>query len=303
MKKYRVMFPKNVTNSKGTHRFLCSLYNEFKYISNTKIYIDFSNTKWIEPNLMSILGLVLVKISSQKNKIYFSYMNPYIIELFRKYGFLRKLKKPLNIPQNYIVYKTFNGNDDELFRKYLYDQFKEIKSYESIDILINRLVEVFVNVKMHARKRIMRNRYKNKEIYCNGYYNKNKNYLIFSIANNGRTFKETISNHLNYETDKEVNFITWSIKQSNSTRQDSPGGLGLFLLNDFIKESNGELIILSGKGYYNLNKNLVIAEDFKVEYPGTAITVKVPISYLINFKAEKLQLKSFSLEDLVMEEY
>lgn len=300
MNEYRILFPKNITNSKSTHRFFCYFYNEFKNLSNIKINIDFRNTKWIEPNLMAILGLLLIKISSKKNNIFFSRMNFYIIKLFHKYGFLRKLKKPANIPQNYIVYRTFNGNDDEIFRNYLYEQFSELNIYGSIDILINRLVEIFVNVKMHARKRITQNRYKSKEIYCNGYYNKNKNYIIFSIANNGRTFKETISNNLKYESDKEFNFITWAIKQSNSTRQGSPGGLGLFLLNEFVKESNGELVILSGKGYYNLNKNQVITEDFKAEYPGTSITVKIPISYLKNFKAKKLNLKSFGLEELLM---
>lgn len=303
MKKHIFLFPKNITDSKSSHKFLCVFYNDCKDICNKEIYINFYNTKWVEPNLISVLGLILIKISSRRNKIYFTHMSPSIIELFYKYGFFRKLNKPPEIPQNYIVYKTFNGDDVEGFREYLYDQFKDIKSYKSIDILINRLIEVFINVKMHARNRVNRNRYKAKEIFCNGYYNSTKNYITFSISNNGRTFKETISSHLNYEMDKEFNFIIWAIKQSNSTRKNSPGGLGLYLLNDFIKDFNGELTILSGKGYYNLNKNKITKEDFGLGYPGTAITIKIPIKYLKNFKTENLKITSFGLKDLLLEEY
>ncbi|MCR3760328.1 hypothetical protein KYB31_15215 [Clostridium felsineum] len=293
--------PKIVKSQKSIYKYLCVLWNTFRNYKKCEIIIDFSSTRWIEPNMIAVLGLILVKLKSNKNKIVLRNLRLSIKELLVKYEFIEPVDD-LVIPENYIKYRTFNGDSNDDFRQYLEKQLKNIKDLETIGLLISRLMEIFVNVKMHARKNTIKSKYRDKEIFSSGYYNRYNNYVIFTIANNGMNFSQNISKRLNYDMKNECDFIDWALKKSNTTRINSPGGLGLFLLEDLIKIYDGELIILSGKGFYCEKKFQIEKEDFSLMFPGTVITIKIPI---ISINTNEFLKKDtiYNITDLIMEEF
>lgn len=298
------LMPRYIVDQKGIYEFITIIYSTFKDISNSSIVLDCSRTRYIDPNLMAPLGLVLTKLKSKSNEIFFSGMKPNFKDILIKYGFLvlNKIPNP-NVPQNYIKYETFNGDDNDGFQLYLKEQLSEICNYEVISSLTTHIMEIFINVKMHARHNEAFSRFKTKEIFTSGFYNKREDFVIFSIANNGQTFIENITSNLNYSFSSEVEYIKWALVEKNTSTKDRPGGLGLAMIKDLVKECTGDLFILSGKGYYqysydaNLKAFSEITTDFSSPFPGTVITIKLPIQFIqiydscygnINFTIEEL---------------
>lgn len=301
--------PRRIINSKGVYNFINLIWKTYKNKTNQTIYLDFKMTKVIEPNMMAALGMVLTKIKSNKNKIFFRNLSEAMRNLLIQNGFVSNNNYLNNeIPQNYISYMNFSGDDNNNFREYILLQLKEIKSSEIIGLLISRIMEIFVNVKMHARYKISKNRFGDKEIFSSGAYYKEENYLIFSIVNNGLTFAENIRSiiDLNYITESE--YIKWAMQKSNTTREtacEGPGGLGLYLLLDLIKDCNGKIIIVSGKGFYRADGDKDIpyeVSDLDCEFPGTVVTVKVPIND-IEVNNEFNYNNEFNIYDLLKEEF
>lgn len=278
--------PKNITNTKGIYEFINLLWATCKTKSNSTIILDCSKTRSMNLNIMAPLGLVLTKIKSNKNKVYFRNLNKDIKNRLLKAGFIgENIKLEQDISQNCIKYKSFSGDENNLFRDYIMSQLSDIKDSEVISVLISRIMEIFINVKMHARIKD-KSRYGNKEVFSGGEYYKDKNYIVFSVANNGLTLKDNIEGFLKIKLQRECDYIKWSLKESNSTREtrsEGPGGLGLFLLDELVRECRGTLIIASGKGFYktdvnNPNENEEL--DLNCIFPGTVITVKIPIEYV-----------------------
>lgn len=295
--------PKFITDRKGMYEFITNIYSKYKDTTNSKIIFDFMYTKYISPNLMSPLGLIFTKLKARKNDVLLrnTHKNPNIKSILVKYGFLFIDSVDVITPQNFIKYETFNGDDNDGFSSYLDTQLHEISNSEIIASLKTHIMEIFINVKMHARTLKNFSRFKNKEIFTSGFYDKEKHNVIFSIANNGQTFAENIRNTLNYNYDKEFDYLSWALKKNNSSIKDRSGGLGLSMLYDLVNSCEGCLYILSGKGYYeySFDNNIfsTIKEDFSSSFPGTVITIKLPISSL-NYvgKIEKDFL--FTLNDL-----
>ncbi|WP_297421888.1 hypothetical protein [Clostridium sp.] len=132
--------------------------------------------------------------------------------------------------------------------------------------------------------------------------------MIFSIVNNGLTFAENIKSVISLNYDTECEYINWAMQKSNTTREtksEGPGGLGLYLLLDLVKDCNGKIIIVSGKGFYRADGDKDIPyelNDLDCEFPGTAVTVKVPIKD-IKINNEFNYNNEFNISDLLKEEF
>jgi hypothetical protein len=66
--------------------------------------------------------------------------------------------------------------------------------------------------------------------------------------------------------------IRWALEEGNSTKP-GPGGLGLYLLREFVKANGGSLRILANTGYYAQKGVENTAQSLRVLYPGTLFQV------------------------------
>lgn len=68
--------------------------------------------------------------------------------------------------------------------------------------------------------------------------------------------------------------LEWAIAPGNTTRlAETPGGLGLSLLRDFIGLNNGRLYIVSGNETYEKNGNKERHKYMHHSFPGTIVTM------------------------------
>lgn len=304
VKKY--FMPKKICSDKITYKFFTCMYNAFEKTFYTEIKFDFSHTKIIDKSIIAPLGLLFTKIRSKQNKIWLSNVSQEIKKIFIEYGFVKIDNMSEIIDQQCMRYKTFNGDNNVLYGKYLSEQMQEIKNTEVISFLKDNIMEIFLNVKMHARIDVNRNRFGDKEVFSSGYYDEKGEYIIFSIANNGETFSENIRRLMRIEYDKEYKYIEWALSNSNSTTDGiRPGGVGLKMLKDLIIKSNGKMTICSGKGYYLIQGceryDYSEGNDFKYKFPGTSIDIKIPISK-VKENYLNINVNDFNIKDLLLKE-
>lgn len=71
--------------------------------------------------------------------------------------------------------------------------------------------------------------------------------------------------------------LEWAMGEGNSTRpiEAGPGGLGLFLLQEFVKINGGSLRIVANRGYWCQDGNVLTKRTLSAEFPGTLIQVKL----------------------------
>jgi anti-sigma regulatory factor (Ser/Thr protein kinase) len=74
--------------------------------------------------------------------------------------------------------------------------------------------------------------------------------------------------------------LAWALEEGTTTRSDAsgpPGGLGLFLLREFVKLNGGALRVVANNGYLCLEAGRPNPQSLPVEFPGTLFQVKLNI--------------------------
>lgn len=267
-----------------------------KHRTNTKIVFNAINTKKIDINMCSPLGLILEKIKLKGNEIYFSNLSNELKILLISNGFLNKIHMDKNRHSNkYIPYKTFNSKDKDEFTRYLEKNVLAYFKYKNIEIntkeFIRIMVEIFINVKMHTNS---------KEVTTCGYYDEDNKDMYFTISNHGMTIKHNIEERNKYVFKYYIDAIQWAVKKSNSTRKkNTPGGLGFFISRNFIKDNGGSIKIVSGKGYWEeCNGEILVSKEMTTTYPGTIVNFKINLKHNEQ-KNNKLYKHEFSIEEIL----
>ena len=75
-----------------------------------------------------------------------------------------------------------------------------------------------------------------------------------------------------HSTDCCGSAIQWALREGNSTKSGL-GGLGLFMLQDFVKVNGGSLRILANTGYYAQSGTTLTAQSLRTTFPGTLIQI------------------------------
>jgi hypothetical protein len=125
------------------------------------------------------------------------------------------------------------------------------------------LCELFVNIFEHA------------ESPCGGLaigqYFPIKKQVQFCVCDAGRGLVSKVQ-AAGYALDSAEEAITWALGEGHTTKLGL-GGLGLFVLQDFVKMNGGSLRILANDGYFELNGETGRARKLPVSYGGTLIQI------------------------------
>lgn len=300
-------FSKYASNQEKYYLSLCNLYEFTHAIYNSTIYIDFSQTKWISANLMAPLGLIFEKLIMNGNKIILRSVSPTLKAIFFRYGFRNSndIDSTITLGVNY--YKTLSGESKPLFKEYIWSYIERFPIAEDYKSQLNRmLVEIFINIKMHARNYPEENIFGNTEVFCTGHYHPRTKFMTFTIANQGLTFRDVISKKGNIIlSDSEI--IPKALENGFSTKGKRViGGMGLYRLNEFIKATQGRLIILSGNSYYECEFNPSKHKPVKSHaldcfFPGSCITIMFCVDNLEGIDIGEIYPNTqFTLNDVLI---
>jgi anti-sigma regulatory factor (Ser/Thr protein kinase) len=73
--------------------------------------------------------------------------------------------------------------------------------------------------------------------------------------------------------------ISWALKRGTTTRSaaQGPGGLGLYLLTEFVKLNGGSLRILANDAYYSAGGGSPDIQTLPIGYPGTLLQIRLKV--------------------------
>ena len=279
-----IMLSNNIKNDKKSYVFLIELICKIEQVKEKDIILNLSNTKCINTNLLALL-YIAISVAEQHN-IYMDFLLPDKV-LYKGYDAIYSIFNYYTDGQSRIdffkprcVVEDSNIKElENMLTKYILDL--KLREVEKIQIILSELI---ANIKMHVGY----------NSNCKGYIGacvedsgNSKKYLYITIANNCKSIKGILlDNKMEFNTDVEA--IFWTLKKTNSTRNDKEtGGIGLYLLRKFIKQLEGKIIIASGKVIISMDENCYIEENenfievkekinLNAYFNGTIITIIVP---------------------------
>lgn len=264
MKEYSL---RNIDTSFYSYDQFSNLYHELKKISFDSICICLQD--WFGANMSAVLAGILDAVSST-NEIKITSNRPKILTILKKNRFLSNYgyQTECDINNTTIPFLKLKPQESRFFNDYVMKDLLRKDALPEMSLQLKKKIaesiyEIFVNAQMHSGSEY---------IYTCGQFFPNKHKIEFTIVDMGRGFKNGINERFNSNL-TSTQAIQWAIQDGHTTKRDTPGGLGLSLLKDFIKLNGGKFQIISDNGFYEMGSD----ELFKLmntPFPGTIVNME-----------------------------
>jgi predicted acetyltransferase len=275
----------NIHNDYDGFNKLVKFYGTYK----DEIFEDIELTlnTWFDANLAAVLGGIIDKINKW-NTVEFTTVSSNIQTILKKNGFLAHYGFD-NVDDNYhttIKYLKLKPTDSRYFSHYVEtelfgrnempDMSKEVKKKISESIF-----EMFVNAQIHSDTEF---------IYTCGQFYPGRDEIIFTITDTGVGFAKRIEQNLGQKV-TSTQAIKWAMTEGHTTKKDTPGGIGLAILKDFITNNKGKIQIISGDAMYQLDINGEKYFDLDSYFDGVIINMVFKTNDTTSYRlAEEIDL-------------
>ena len=266
---------------------LIEIFNRVKNVNFDTITFDFQNCKWFEANLCAVLGTICHNITQNINNVEFINFDKKIETVFSKNGFLQHFGGWRLQDYNYttIKYRRYQSNEQSLFKIYLDEELLTKKDFPRMSVPLKKKIhesifEIFENSISHGASEYV--------FSCGQYYpQKSPPRIDFTIVDIGRSIKTNVNEFLKQSL-SGVETIKWAVKGNNTTKVgNTPGGLGLKLIREFLELNKGELQIISAEGFWQQNKkNVIFTKNLQNPFPGTIVNLEFNIDNNYYFTKE-----------------
>ena len=228
---------------------------------------------WLDANMCAPFGAILYKTSRSLNTVKLVNLTPKVQSILSKNGFLMNygVARKADVYGTTIEYKRFESKDERYFAAYI-EQHLVGKGMPKMSIGLQKkfresIFEILSNAVIHAEAKL--------GIFACGQFFPKSRRLDFSIADLGIGMRENIKKKRGLELAPEA-AIAWATQGNNTTKTGNiPGGLGLKLLQDFVKLNKGRIQIVSDAGYWELANGVVTTKRFAQAFPGTVVNLEI----------------------------
>jgi hypothetical protein len=264
-------FPETVYSDYEGYACLIDFFSETTGISNEKITLDFSITKWFDGNLCAVIGAIRSGLSERNNTLEIVGLSEEIKTTFTENYFLgiNEIQTLQNI-DSAIYYIKLEPNQEKEFADYV-EKLMSVNHLpemsERLKTKINRsILEIFNNAKSHGQS---------KNIFSCGQYYPNSMKLDFTIVDLGDTIRLNVRNYLKNLKLSATKSIDWAVQEGNTTRAGNvPGGLGFSLIREFFQLNNGCMEIISSNGFWQERKGNSVLKFFGSIFVGTIVNLE-----------------------------
>lgn len=220
-------------------------------------------------NIMLLSSVFLIRDSLNKHSILSFDDNKKLLNYLTEINFIKGTRsKKYNLD-----FRTFK-TEEEIAQ--ICNEIKSSSKFTNVDkdernILISKTYELLINSWEHGKNDI--------GAMCHCFY-KNKKFN-FSVYDFGIGMPDKVREYLNDANMSDIDAIKWTLTSRNSTTLTSdsifPRGGGLKLIEKFLKDYGGKLLICSGNAYYLISGTKIHARILPNKISGTLITLNVPI--------------------------
>jgi len=248
---------------------IIELYHEHKDDLFETIEVNIKD--WFKANMCSALGAVLEFFSKNLNTIEFTFSDKKIENILLRNNFLSFFEYGLlpDSNQTTIKYLRLNPNDGKYFKKYVVSELVSREgmpnmSFKVSEKITESIYEIFVNAQIHSES---------PSIFTCGQYFPNMHLIEFTITDIGIGFKNKINSRFKTNLNS-VQAIKWAVADKNTTKVETPGGIGLALLKEFVHLNKGRMQIISDDGYYVYDSERERTKLFDKPFPGTIVNLQ-----------------------------
>lgn len=264
-----------------------------RVVDHETIIIDFSNAEFIRNHFLSVIGMGLEVVKKRDIKVeIIKPKSQKVMNSMKRINFLSAFCDEDNKDDTYktmIKYTNIPLRDNSLimqeFYSYFITQFMGKVANLSPKLqkkILQKIFELFSNVFRHSDSAA--------GLFCSGQFYPKQDKFNFTIVDNGVTIKRNVNRYLSkqflknrsiqdkllgrkFENISAIKAIQWALEDENSTTGE--GGLGLSLLMDLIKISNGSIEIISGNGYYGIKNAKETTKELEKSFEGTIISIEL----------------------------
>lgn len=273
---------KNIHDDKEGYERLALLFSRLTTRTNESVSLEFA--EWFEASMCSPLACVLTKLRDLGHEFRLGACSPKITELLCKNRFFAEQAFSTatvdDAWDSTIAFKSFHPSQIEDFQDYINENFPRYHLPTMTDRLWERMtdgfLELFNNADQHAEA---------DRVFVCGQFFPHKNRLKFTITDTGIGFQQRIQKSLKLVM-SSTEAINWGMEGGHTTKTDDPGGVGLNIIKEFIRQNRGSLQVVSHSGYWRMYNYNVREQELELPFPGTAINITIrtddPCSYRLS---------------------
>lgn len=270
-------FPTEVRSNAAGYTFLANLAAQLERLKARQISFEAAKLQWFDANLCSPLAATLLRARLRLNS--FSWQPPHgpVLGIWMKNGFGQFIDAH-QLPDTYdttIAYRRFSLGEEKPFITYVGRELLTPGRLPGVTEGAKRRLEgyfheIFNNAVIHSAS--------TSGVFTCGQHFPHKERLDFTVTDLGIGFGEKVRAFIGDEREDHA-CIDWAMQPGNTTRRgDVPGGLGLKRLRDFALSNGGALHLVSGRGYWMINRaengeNLLNQGALTHRFPGTIINL------------------------------
>ena len=273
MKKNNVvtLFPEIIKNNIETIKFLNNLLND----KEKNMYYNMSEISFFEASMVTFFHSINMQLFETHETIFYNEINKAIENFFLRNKYADKFnskyigKNLEDIYRTYIEFTEIKKSDEAGFYR-IENKLEEKNLIDFTDDLqidfISSIAELANNSHEHGRT--------DKAYFCGQYYPRISQ-LSFAISNLGITINENVTNKKPNLSNKKC--LDWIFKKGTTTRKDgTSGGQGLYELKKIVNNLKGNITVISGYDYYNIdNEGKTEYNRLGNKYKGTTFIIDI----------------------------
>lgn len=257
---------------------LIDVFHKCKEEHDTTITLDFTELEWIDGNMCAYFGAMVYKLNKENN-LEFKVSGG---ETFREQfdflfanGFLTDgdSEELVDSRKSTVPLKMFYTKQKDEYCQYIRNNLMEHRGIKKAlpkglkGQISDDLLEILANINLHANT--------DEPFFVCGQYFPRQGVLVFTIVDLGVGFLPAIQIKTKGEIQESIKAIRWALL-GNSTKSDTPGGLGLKNIKLYCEQHGGTLQILSGDAYYATDLETTMWKGERVlprQFSGTTINL------------------------------
>ena len=253
-------------------RSLAHLASATEELVESSLELSFASLPAFDAQMAAPLGAILARIADRNNSISIVDVPWGPLENLSQNGFLTAFGfgMPAIISGTTLPYTRIATSDGSQFYDYLDTHLlgkglPEMTSEFSL-LLKQSLGEVFVNTETHSDSQL--------GVFVCGQFHPVQQRLHVSIADAGITIPERVKRRFAASL-QPISALRWALAKGNTTKEDTPGGLGLKQLQEFVFRNEGAVQIASGKACLHFAAGTAQFNEFEHPFPGTVVAIEV----------------------------
>jgi len=239
-----------------------------------KALISFVETVRCDSTFAVPLAVVLARLEDRGRSFEFGGVPKIVQALFFRNWFFRFFGislQPPSTPSSCLPFEHFETVENDRFFDYL-DHHLEGKGLPPADSTFTQqlqqiLGEVFVNAETHSESAL--------GVFVCGQHYPAEQRLCLTIADGGITVPVRVAKRFGKDL-APTRALQWAMGMGHTTKEQTPGGVGLKLMRDFVREHHGAVWIATGQAFWSLASGEESFSSLLDPFPGTVVHLTMP---------------------------